>query len=215
MSGADPSLPRRLMVPILMVMGAFGCRGGNEVVCPATPLLCPAALPIGGTPCSGSTPVGGCEYGDDPWYDCDTIATCDPQSGWIVQATVDGASCPTRLPPECPPTFVIAQAMAADLSCSKLPPISPAATRRGPVAATRGSRRSPARRPRRPGARPYARARGRPAAATPEPARPGGAASATARAWSAGAASGSRSSVTTEAEPRPGAAKRARARGGQ
>jgi len=121
MSGADPRLPRRLMVPILMVMGAFGCRGGNEVVCPATPLLCPAALPIGGTPCSGSTPVGGCEYGDDPWYDCDTIATCDPQSGWIVQATVDGASCPTRLPPECPPTFAIAQAMAANLSCSKLP----------------------------------------------------------------------------------------------
>jgi hypothetical protein len=79
---------------------------GNPDACAMT---CPATPPTIGAPCSG-IPVGGCEYGDDPWYGCDTDVFCDPQARWSMVPINNqaGSSCPTILPSACPSSFIAA-----------------------------------------------------------------------------------------------------------
>ena len=57
--------------------GAIGCSGGSgyQRTCPAVALSCPATVPTAGAACSGET-AGPCEYGDDPLYGCNTMASC-------------------------------------------------------------------------------------------------------------------------------------------
>jgi hypothetical protein len=85
-------------------VSVLGCHGGNEVTCPAALEACPPALPASGAACTARGSAALCEYGDDPWFDCNTIAYCDSQGGWYTVAprTPD---CPSTLPSGCPASF--------------------------------------------------------------------------------------------------------------
>lgn len=93
---------------------AIGCHtdGGQ---CPETLARCPATVPANGAPCTGVT--AGCEYGDDPQYQCNQLALCGLE-GWVVQSAGGGPSCPTSLPAECPASFAEALAPAGCPSSS-------------------------------------------------------------------------------------------------
>jgi hypothetical protein len=85
---------------------AVGCRGGNEISCPAVLESCPATPPTSGAPCAARGPAAACEYGEDPYYYCDPIAVCDLSMTWYVpQTDASALGCPTTLPSACPPTF--------------------------------------------------------------------------------------------------------------
>lgn len=91
---------------LVAIVVAVGCRNGNEISCPAVLESCPTTAPTFGEACTPRGSAAICEYGDDPWYDCDTIAFCDPTLVWHVFPTnLTGLGCPTTLPSECPPTF--------------------------------------------------------------------------------------------------------------
>jgi hypothetical protein len=87
--------------------GLAGCR--TNIYCPDSLGACPATVPDNGAPCTGSSPIGGCEYGDDPWRACNMVAICAGSSGWNVQPEHD-PSCPTMLGGSCPATLSDAQA---------------------------------------------------------------------------------------------------------
>ncbi len=80
--------------------GAAGTRGQGDCYIASA---CPLTVPAQGLPCAVTAIP--CEYGDDPRWSCNTLATCTA-SGWSVQQpTTDPASgCPTPQP-ACPPTF--------------------------------------------------------------------------------------------------------------
>jgi hypothetical protein len=102
------------------VLLAAGCQSalGGDPVCPTVVYACPETIPLEGTPCTGSSQIW-CEYGSDPSYQCDTIAFCDPQSGWLVQAVSD-PSCPTANAFECPPTLAAASYSATVCTSSAI-----------------------------------------------------------------------------------------------
>ena len=125
--GIGGELVAGALVAFASVFGAAGCQGvplspmGGEVVsCPAV-LTCPPTEPIDGTPCAGTVPAGGCEYGVDPQYFCGTIALCDPTRGWVTQIGLGSPTCPTSLSFSCPPSFDEAQATSSQLACASLP----------------------------------------------------------------------------------------------
>ena len=64
-------------------------------------LTCPSAVPSSGGACG--TEGLECEYGVDPRWTCNTIATC---SGgvWGVATSTD-PTCPSRSAPQCPPSI--------------------------------------------------------------------------------------------------------------
>lgn len=81
--------------------------GPDGFVHPTPALPCPTVQPADGTACSKSGIE--CEYGDDPRWTCNWIATCDG-ARWSV-ATTNDAWCPTPAtnPDACPATFAAAQ----------------------------------------------------------------------------------------------------------
>jgi hypothetical protein len=84
---------------------AVGCSE-NQISCPAVLESCPATPPTFGSPCAARGSAAICEYGDDPWYACDTVAFCDPTLVWHVFPTnLSGLGCPTTLPAECPLSY--------------------------------------------------------------------------------------------------------------
>src|SRR3954469_23349822 len=90
---------------LVVAVVAIGC-GGNEISCPAVLESCPATPPTFGAPCAARGSAAICEYGEDPWYDCDTIAFCDPTLVWhVFETNLSGLGCPTTLPSECPSSF--------------------------------------------------------------------------------------------------------------
>ncbi|HEX3905279.1 MAG TPA: hypothetical protein VH853_20805 [Polyangia bacterium] len=99
--------------------GVLGCQNGNEVTCPALLAACPATLPSMGAPCTARGLAAVCEYGDDPWYGCNTVAYCDSQGGWhtVISSEPD---CPTTMPSGCPASF--AEAMSGGQSTCALAP---------------------------------------------------------------------------------------------
>ena len=100
-------------------VGFLGCKSGNEVTCPAVLEACPPTLPANGASCTARASAAICEYGDDPWYDCNTVAYCDSQGGWYTIAPSE-PDCPTTLPSGCPASF--AEAMSGGQSaCASAP----------------------------------------------------------------------------------------------
>jgi hypothetical protein len=97
----------RYTVLLAALTGTLGCRQ-QDPYCPGSLSSCPATVPVNGAPCTGTSPLGGCEYGDDPLHACDTTAVCTA-SGWSVQPEHD-PSCSTTLGAACPATFVEAEA---------------------------------------------------------------------------------------------------------
>ena len=96
----------RLLGALLTAAVAPGCN--QSPYCPAS--ACPATMPAVGSPCSGFSPVGGCEYGDDPWHACNTILVCYGGPAWSLKPS-DG-SCPGLVPAECPATLADARAVS-------------------------------------------------------------------------------------------------------
>ena len=109
---------------LVAVVGAVGCSGGlggpNQVSCRAVTLSCPATVPTDGAPCPAAAQGGSCEYGDDPFFGCDTVATCYAGT-WSVLAPFQ-PTCPTTLPAGCPSSFADAQATNGEVACASLPP---------------------------------------------------------------------------------------------
>jgi hypothetical protein len=103
---------------VVAVAGVLGCQNGNEVSCPAVLEGCPPTLPTTGAPCTARGSAAFCEYGDDPWYGCNTLAYCDSQSGWYTIATSQ-SNCPSTLPAGCPGSFP--EAMSGGQSCASAP----------------------------------------------------------------------------------------------
>lgn len=100
---------------VVAAVGVLGCLNGNEITCPAVIESCPPTLPADGAPCSARGSAAFCEYGDDPWYGCDTIAYCDSQGGWYTLAPRE-PNCPSTLPSGCAASF--AEAMAGGQDCA-------------------------------------------------------------------------------------------------
>src|SRR4051812_21064550 len=109
------------LLAVAAVFGPAACNSGGQATCPAVPATCPSVVPTNGAPCTGSSSVGGCEYGSDSNYTCGTTAMCDPRYGWSVQTLSDGLQCPTVLPSSCPASFVDAEAASPQLACASLP----------------------------------------------------------------------------------------------
>jgi hypothetical protein len=68
---------------------------------------CPAAAPAGGSVCGGGVPDSGaaaleCEYGSDPRFTCNVVATC-ASGQWVIAG--QASDCPTTDSPECPATI--------------------------------------------------------------------------------------------------------------
>lgn len=89
---------------LLISAGLVGCHSDNEVSCPAALQPCPATLPAAGTPCTPRGSAALCEYGDDPWQNCNTFAYCDSAGAWYTVAPSE-PDCPTTLPSGCPASF--------------------------------------------------------------------------------------------------------------
>jgi len=77
-----------------------GCH--TDPYCPGSLGRCPATVPANGAPCSGPSPIGGCEYGDDPSYVCNMIAVCGGSSGWQLQDRGQPWCGTTYSPPQAP-----------------------------------------------------------------------------------------------------------------
>ena len=96
-------------------VGVLGCQNGNEVFCPPVIESCPPTPPANGAPCTARGSGAFCEYGDDPWYGCDTIAYCDSQGGWYTIAPRE-TDCPSTLMSGCAASF--AEAMSGGQDCA-------------------------------------------------------------------------------------------------
>src|SRR6266498_2115759 len=91
---------------LVAAVATVGCDGGNQISCPAVLESCPATPPTFGAPCAARGSAAICEYGEDPLYDCNTVAFCDPTLVWhVFQTNLGGLGCPTTLPSACPPSF--------------------------------------------------------------------------------------------------------------
>lgn len=99
----------------MAAVGVLGCQNGNEVTCPAVVQSCPPTLPTNGAPCTARGSAAFCEYGDDPWYGCDTVAYCDSQGGWYTIAPRE-TDCPSTLASGCAASF--AEAMSGGENCA-------------------------------------------------------------------------------------------------
>src|SRR5450631_221635 len=104
---------------LVAAVGVLGCRSGNEIICPAVLEDCPPTLPTYGTPCTERGSAALCEYGDDPWYGCNTVAYCDAQGGWYTVASSD-PDCPTTLSSGCPASFAEATS-SGQSACASAP----------------------------------------------------------------------------------------------
>jgi len=104
---------------VVVVAGAGGCHSDNQVSCPAVLEACPATVPTQGAPCTPRGAASLCEYGEDPWFDCNTIAYCDSQGGWYLVAPSE-PDCPTTLPSGCPASFAEARSGGQD-ACASAP----------------------------------------------------------------------------------------------
>ena len=104
----------------MAVVGAAGCHSDNQVTCPAVLEPCPATVPVQGAPCTPRGAAAFCEYGDDPWFNCNTIVYCVSQGTavWNVVAPFE-SDCPTTLASACPASFAGASGAACDhdLAC--------------------------------------------------------------------------------------------------
>ena len=103
-----PRSPRSLLVSLALVAAACGGKttvdsgngtdggtdGSNDAPAPSP---CPASVPDAGGACDRNGLV--CGYGDDPRWDCRTIATCN--GTWSVAAD----ACPPLPPATCPATL--------------------------------------------------------------------------------------------------------------
>jgi hypothetical protein len=103
---------------LVVTVAVLGCRSGNEITCPAVLEACPPTLPTPGTPCTVRGSAALCEYGNDPWYGCNTVAYCDSQGGWYTVASSE-SDCPTTLPSGCAGSF--AEAMSGGQNCASAP----------------------------------------------------------------------------------------------
>ena len=99
-------------------VAGLGCHDENEVTCPAVLESCPATLPTNGARCSPRGSATLCEYGDDPWADCNTIAYCDSQGGWYIVASRE-PNCPSTLASGCAASY--AEAMSGSQNCATAP----------------------------------------------------------------------------------------------
>ena len=146
---------------LVVAVVAIGCSGGNQVSCPANP---PPVRPRCRRPArrAGRRGSANCEYGDDPSYDCNTVAYCDRR------ALVHGGPQRTGLPdhPADRVPSIVRRSIGQRLRFDAHHVATPKAAARVP------RRASPAPRQRRRVARPRDRAPGRP---VPPPARPGAA----------------------------------------
>ncbi len=123
--------PRALLVVGLFALAACGGKqddpttgdaGSDGAKADAQPLSpdCPTAQPSDGASCSHDGLS--CEYGSDPRYTCNWLATCS--SGTWSVSTSNDAYCPTPAtnPSACPATYGAAQqgsaCTAVDVPCS-------------------------------------------------------------------------------------------------
>ena len=85
---------------------------------PASSSGCPSTAPAAGSACGSGVLDGGaagleCEYGADPRFTCNVVATC-ASGQWVIGS--QASDCPTTNSPECPATIGCLQGSACSQS---------------------------------------------------------------------------------------------------